>query len=84
MRPSIIGQFINGILILFATYLIIFNSKKFDDVYKTIIIVLLLSISIGIHTILHHIEEINYDFNPLVGKWKIRNDPIDNRQLNLL
>jgi len=33
--------------------------------------ILLISIAFGIHALLHHYEEIYYNFNPLNGKWHI-------------
>ena len=38
------------------------------------ILLLSFSIALGIHGIQHSIEEIYYDFNPLVNKWKVRDD----------
>ena len=38
-------------------------------------IVLLIAISIGIHALLHLGQEVHYDFNPLVGKFEIKDDP---------
>jgi hypothetical protein len=68
MRPSLIGASINGLLILIIlVYTVVFRSTMSN--YERIILMSLMSIQIGIHSLLHHIEEIKYDFNPLEGKW---------------
>ena len=69
MRPSFLGLVITGFMTLFAVILIIMyydTLKKAELIY----IVLLLSISIGIHSLLHANEEIYFNFNPLTGQWK--------------
>ena len=37
--------------------------------YEKTILLSLIGMQIGIHAILHHVEEIYYDFNPLENKW---------------
>lgn len=75
-RPSIIASSFSGLLILIA---ILFSIQKrneiLQDSYKSIIILLLIAIGLGIHGLSHYYEEIYFDFNPLVGKWKINDEP---------
>jgi hypothetical protein len=68
MRPSFIGHIMNGLLLFFALWMF-YNNWNTIDKTNIIIIIILLSIAIGIHSILHHCEEIYYDFNPLENKW---------------
>lgn len=74
MRPSFLINIFSGILILISVILL--TKYKFDDTYKNIIILLAFSSTLGIHGIQHAIEEIYYDFNPLVNKWKVRDDTV--------
>ena len=75
MRPSFLANVFSGILILIS--LILLLKYKFDDTYKNIIILLAFASALGIHGIQHAIEEIYYDFNPLVNKWKVQDDVKD-------
>jgi hypothetical protein len=68
MRPSFLSHIMNGLIILVAIYLYCMNHRNID-MANTLVILLLLSISFGIHGILHHYEEIHYNFNPLENKW---------------
>jgi hypothetical protein len=75
MRPSFLANIFSGILILIS-FIILFK-YNFTDVYKNMILLLVFSIALGIHGIQHSIEEIYYDFNPLVNKWKVRDDAVN-------
>ena len=68
MRPSFIGLASSGFLILIAliAFVMYYNSLTKSDV---VIIVLLLSVAISIHSIQHNFEEILFGFNPLKGQW---------------
>lgn len=68
MRPSFLAQIMNGLLFFIAIVIYLQNYKEIDTT-NTIIIITLLSVTIGIHGILHHYEELNYDWNPLENKW---------------
>jgi len=68
MRPSFIASGINGSIMLVVTILTIIYWGQLSD-YEKIIIMSLLGIQIGIHALLHHVEEIYYNYNPLEGKW---------------
>lgn len=69
MRPSFIGLAFGGILIGVAIVLLLM--KKQDN--KLIGIILLLSIAVSVHSILHFGEEIVYGWNPLEGSPIIAN-----------
>ena len=75
MRPSIFGHMFNGFLLLIAMILFLQNYKKLSQ-ESLIEFALLFSIAFGVHAILHHYEEIYYDFNPLANKWKIKDNAI--------
>jgi hypothetical protein len=68
MTPSFLGLIITGFLNLLAVILLIIHFTSINSVLL-IQYVLLLCISIGIHSILHFQQEIERDFNPLEGKW---------------
>lgn len=78
MRPSIIAQGFSGIIICLALiyflYKLNYNKHEFN-IPSIITILLLFSIALGIHGLLHINQEIYYDFNPLAGKWKINDNP---------
>ena len=73
MRPSFLGTGINAITATIATVIFLLNYRTMNNV-DMIKILLLISIAFGIHALLHHYEEIYYDFNPLIGKWHIYNE----------
>lgn len=68
MTPSFLGLLFTGFLNLIAVILFLIYSTTMT---ATMILqtFLLLSISIGIHSILHFQQEIHYNFNPLEGRW---------------
>ncbi|QIG60193.1 hypothetical protein [Dishui Lake large algae virus 1] len=68
MRPSFLGLVATGLLNLVAVILILVNFKVMSAV-MFVQVILLLCISIGIHSQLHFNEELYYKFNPLAGKW---------------
>ena len=77
VRPSFIASTVSGIIILIASIISILNMKALSkDSFKLVTILLLIGIAFGIHAIGHYYEEIYFDFNPLVGKWKVNDDPI--------
>jgi hypothetical protein len=68
MRPSFIGAGLNGLIMLIVfVYAFMYWSKMNN--YEQIIIISLIGIQLGIHALLHHMEEIYYDYNPLENKW---------------
>jgi hypothetical protein len=64
MRPSFIVTGLNGILLLVVIIYVMIYWGSFGDYQRTIILSLI-AIQIGIHAILHHVEEIYYHYNPL-------------------
>lgn len=64
MRPSFIGGMINGLLMVVVIAMTVMYWTQLSD-YQRIIIMSLLGLLIGVHALLHHIEEIYYHFNPL-------------------
>ena len=77
MRPSFISASIGAIFMTIALFFFIKNLRSdfsFDP-SSLIIILLLFSLAFGMHGISHSIEEIYFDFNPLVGKWKLNDEP---------
>ena len=67
MRPSFIGGMINGLLMVVVIVMTVMYWTQLSD-YQRIIIMALLGLLIGVHALLHHIEEIYYHFNPLERK----------------
>lgn len=68
MRPSFIGACLNGLLMTAVIVYVIMYWGTLGD-YERMVMMSIIAILLGIHAILHHIEEIQYDFNPLEGKW---------------
>ena len=69
MVPSIWAHILNGLLFLISLLLVyIYFSKIIKlDPYKKIVLVLLFSITIGIHSLYHLCLEFVYGYNPLKG-----------------
>lgn len=65
--PSIYAHILNGIFVFTAVLFVIWNIPNFQkiDNYKKLLILLLLSISIGVHGISHLGLESTYHYNPL-------------------
>jgi len=74
MRPSFISSTLSGIIIFIASIYYISNIKQINETNQTIIL-LLLGIGIGIHSLSHYYEEIYFNFNPLIGQWKSKDKP---------
>ena len=66
-KPSFYSLAITGILILLVFIKIIFNWNQFEKIALTdyLIILLLLTIGLGIHGLLHLGLEVHYNYNPL-------------------
>ena len=67
MTPSIYSHAISGLLIfiVFINIILNFTLLRNMDIYKRITILLLLSISLGIHGLSHLGLEQVYNYNPL-------------------
>lgn len=63
-RPSFLGFMLNGLLLGIGIIMFAINYKTLDTNYS-ILIILILSIAIGVHSMLHYREEKDYGFNPL-------------------
>ena len=65
--PSFYAHVINGILLFFALFLLCKNYTTISKLepYKLIMLVLVFSITIGIHGLSHLGLEKNYNYNPL-------------------
>ena len=66
--PSFIGLITTGLLLLITIVLIFVNYKRING-KEWISIFLLLTIAIGVHSILHAYVEERLDWNPMEGKW---------------
>ena len=75
MRPSFLAHILNGLLLAMGIILFLTNYKNISS-DNIVGLILLLSIAIGVHGIMHHYEEIHYGFNPLENQWKIRDKVI--------
>lgn len=75
MRPSFLAHVISAIILSIAIILFIINYNKLNTI-NLIIITLLLSIAIAIHGISHMLQEIYFDYNPLIGKWIVNDYPL--------
>lgn len=64
MRPSLIAGSINGFLMFIVIIMTIMYWRTWNN-YSRTIVMSLLSLQIGLHALLHHVEEIYYNFNPL-------------------
>lgn len=64
LRPSFLAFNFHGILLAIIILLFIKTYKTFNN-KELMNILLLFSITVGIHSILHHIEEQMYGFNPI-------------------
>jgi hypothetical protein len=78
MRPSFIYHQVQAILVLiliFMTIYLSYNAQINLLSKEMLVILLLISINIGIHSNLHYQEEIHFNFNPLIGNSKINDYP---------
>jgi hypothetical protein len=68
VEPSFYAHIISGIFMFIAIIIMIMNYSKIKslDSYRFLILIMLLSVSIGIHGISHLGLETIYGYNPLV------------------
>ena len=64
LLPSFIGMIVGVFFLVYGVILFIINLKKIST-KDIIIILLLISIAISFHAILHFLNEIYYNFNPI-------------------
>jgi len=75
-RPSFIASALSGTIIFAALILFFINYKSiYQNPYQLIVILSLIGIGFGIHSLSHYYEEIYYDFNPFIGKWSGKDIP---------
>jgi hypothetical protein len=68
LKPSYLGLLLSGLLIFIAISLLITElNKNNSDItgLKLINLILFISSTVGIHSILHFMAEVKYNFNPL-------------------
>ena len=53
MRPSILAHILSGALMFLAIYLFFTNKLRNLDPYRMLVLVLLFSVTIGVHAISH-------------------------------
>ena len=75
MRPSFVGLVFGGLLIFIAVLWMAAVSSKLQS-RDWIPLILLLSIAVSTHSMLHAHEERWYNFNPMRGQWAVRDDPV--------
>ena len=63
-RPSFLGFLFNGLLLGLGILLFVVNYNKLKPKY-IIMTILIMSIAVGVHSMLHYREEKDYGFNPL-------------------
>lgn len=62
--PSFLGMIV-GVFFLVAAVVLFFTNLKKISIKDIIIILILVSIAISLHAILHFLNEIYYNFNPI-------------------
>lgn len=75
MRPSFLSHILNGLLLLVATIMFFYNYQNLSTSYITLYVILL-SIAIGIHGLLHLGQEVYFNYNPLTGDTIMYDKPI--------
>ncbi len=77
MRASFVYHQITAAISIISTFAFFYYLfKPIDkDPYQIILLLLLLSISWGIHGLIHFWEEVFFDFNPLDGRHKVYDTP---------
>ena len=75
MRPSFLGFMANALIMTVILILVTLEFLKGKvDSLTSIYLLAILSVVIGIHSLHHYIEEIVYGFNPLRGRWTVRDE----------
>ena len=80
LRASFIYHQITAVISIIATLIFVYALYKYKsnemDSYKLFIMFTLLSVSWGIHGIIHFLEEYMFDYEPISGRTKVLNKPI--------
>ena len=61
-KPSFYAQIISGLIIIYCIYL--YATVRISN-YENLMVLLLFTISIGLHGLAHLFIEVNYNWNPL-------------------
>ena len=76
MRPSFLVSVLSGLIFLLAIIIFLINIRNLtDQVFRLIVLLFLIGISLGVHSINHSFEEIYFDFNPFANKWLPKDEP---------
>jgi hypothetical protein len=75
MRPSFIGLSTGAILLTVGAVIMWINWRRFSPVDAAGLL-LLLSIAVSAHSLLHANEEVNFGWNPLIGKMAVRDSVV--------
>lgn len=67
MKPSYLSQVLSGLLIFFALIQLYKDNAPITP-FNSVVLLLLFSIAIAVHGIMHFMAEVKYDFNPLENK----------------
>lgn len=69
-KPSMIGMTVTGVMTIYLIYLyyMMMNSREPVTPYQQIVTLSMISLLIGIHSILHLEGEYHYDYNPLEAR----------------
>lgn len=79
MRPSFLAHIVNALFLLLGLlYAGYYVWKNYDDMTSLELgeLFLLISLAVGVHGLIHVMEEVYFDFNPLIGANKIYNHPV--------
>lgn len=67
MKPSYLSQAISGILIFIAVIKLYTDNTPLTT-FNTVVLLLLFSIAVAVHGIMHFMAEVKYNFNPLENR----------------
>ncbi len=79
MRPSFIYHQIHvafTVIAMIFIVIVLFKDYKTTDYSTIAILLLLVGIACGVHAIIHFFEEIYFDFNPMIGKSEVLDNPV--------
>lgn len=69
MYPSIIAHIFSGSFLIYSFFILLFYSKDLQDIttYQILVLMLLFSLAVGIHSISHAVLEKQYSFIPFLS-----------------
>ena len=77
MRPSFILTTANTIITIVSVIWLFFQWKNLDGDKEKLEFLVMIGLLIGATSILLYMEEIHFDFNPLIGKTKINDNVVE-------